>query len=187
VEFQDDQIRVLRVALAPHEKGVMRTHPNDVLVFLTADLQGHVPPAEVQWEPGGTREPEENLANSSFEAILIELLKPPTGQPPTLTMLPMVAAPVYAISRPKVTRLIDNEWVSVSKERFPGAARGDNVSAVPTDTVTVYLSGGDVGGTSTRGAIRARRGEVDVLPANTLHQIANLGFDPIELVVIQAK
>jgi hypothetical protein len=187
VEFQDDSIRVLRVTLGPHEKGVMRTHPNEVLVFLTADLQGHMPPADARWEPGGTHEPEENLANTSFEAILVELLKLPTGQPPALTILPVVSGAYDAMSRPKVTRLIDNEWVSVSKERFPGIARGDSVSALPSDTVTVYLSGGEVGGTSLRGAIRAQRGDVDVLPAHTLHQVANLGFDPIEMIVIHAK
>jgi hypothetical protein len=57
----------------------------------------------------------------------------------------------------------------------------------PTDTVIVYLRSGDVGGTSLRGPSRVRRGEVDVLPPNTLHQFVNLGFDPIEFIVIYTK
>jgi len=187
LEFQDDQIRVLRVAFGPHEKGVMRTHQNGVLVFLTADLQGHMPPSEVQWEPEGTREPRENLANTSFEAILVELLKPPTGQPPTLTILPVARGLSYPLARPTVTPLVDNAMVSVTKERFPGTARNGTLSALPTDTVFVYLSGGAVGGTSMNGPIRVRRGEADVLPAHTLHQVVNLGFDPIELIVIHLK
>ena len=187
VVFQDDQVRVLRLTLGPHESGAVREHPNGVLVFLTADLQGHMPPAEVQWQPAGPRQPEENVTNTSFEAILVEFLQLPAGQSPTLTILSEWSGPLYPVDRPKITSLIDNEWVSVRKERFPGTTRDDNIVVFPADTVFVYLNGGDLAGTSTGGAIRARRGEVDVLPAHTLHRVENLGFDPVELIIIQPK
>jgi quercetin dioxygenase-like cupin family protein len=86
-----------------------------------------------------------------------------------------------------VTRLFENDRVSVSKERFPGTARGDDFHAHPTDTVIVYLSGGEMDGTTGRAPSRARRGQVDVLPAYTLHRFTNLGFDPIEFIVIHPK
>jgi quercetin dioxygenase-like cupin family protein len=186
VEFQDDQVRVLRVTLGPGDTGVRRSRPDAVVVFLTADLQGHIARPEAQWEPAGD-EPEENLAKTSFAAIVVELLAPPSGQPPTLTILPFASGPLYGVSRPTVMPLIDNERVFVSRERFPGGARGDYLHALPTDTVIVYLRSGDVGGTSLRGPSHVRRGEVDVLPPNTLHQFVNLGFDPIEFIVIYTK
>ena len=64
VEFADDQVRVWRVTLGPHEKGAMHSQPDGVLVFLTADLQGKMPGAEAQWEPAGplrTGEPRKHL------------------------------------------------------------------------------------------------------------------------------
>ena len=34
VEFENDQVRVLRIHYGPHEKSVMHAHPNAVAVFL---------------------------------------------------------------------------------------------------------------------------------------------------------
>jgi hypothetical protein len=39
VEFENDQVRVLRITYGPHEKSVMHSHPASVAVFLT-DLNG---------------------------------------------------------------------------------------------------------------------------------------------------
>src|SRR6202030_2766241 len=35
VEFENDQVRVLRITYGPHEKSVMHGHPASVAVFLT--------------------------------------------------------------------------------------------------------------------------------------------------------
>src|ERR1700694_5940112 len=35
VEFENDQVRVLRITYGPHEKSVMHGHPAGVAVFLT--------------------------------------------------------------------------------------------------------------------------------------------------------
>jgi len=35
VEFENDQVRVLRISYGPHEKSVMHEHPDSVAVFLT--------------------------------------------------------------------------------------------------------------------------------------------------------
>src|ERR1035437_1038313 len=39
VEFENAQVRVLRITYGPHEKSVMHSHPASVAVFLT-DLTG---------------------------------------------------------------------------------------------------------------------------------------------------
>ena len=83
VEFENDQVRVLRINYGPGEKSVMHSHPASVAVFLT---DGHVKftlpdgttkdaPAKagsVQWEAGGKHLPE-NVGDKPFELILVEL------------------------------------------------------------------------------------------------------------------
>ena len=47
VEFENDQVRVLRITYGPHEKGVMHSHPVSVAVFLT-DLNGQMTMPSIQ-------------------------------------------------------------------------------------------------------------------------------------------
>ena len=87
VEFENDQVRVLRITYGPHEKGVMHSHPASVAVFLT-DLNGQMTmpdgkkiaaPAKagsVQWE-GSTKHLPENLGDKPFELIQVELKEKP--------------------------------------------------------------------------------------------------------------
>jgi quercetin dioxygenase-like cupin family protein len=83
VEFENDQVRVLRVKYGPHEKSVMHWHPATVAVFLTdGDAQftapdGKVTPAPLKagttmWSAAGKHLPE-NLGDKPFELILVEL------------------------------------------------------------------------------------------------------------------
>jgi len=83
VEFENDQVRVLRITYGPHEKSVMHSHPSSVAVFLTdastkftlADgktLNSDVKAGMVVWEAGGKHLPE-NLGDKPFELILVEL------------------------------------------------------------------------------------------------------------------
>ena len=83
VEFENDQVRVLRITYGPHEKSVMHGHPASVAVFLTdgavkftlADGKTNssdVKAGMVQWEAGGKHLPE-NVGDKPFELILVEL------------------------------------------------------------------------------------------------------------------
>ena len=83
VEFENAQVRVLRITYGPHEKSVMHSHPSSVAVFLTdastkftlADgktLNSDVKAGMVVWEAGGKHLPE-NLGDKPFELILVEL------------------------------------------------------------------------------------------------------------------
>jgi quercetin dioxygenase-like cupin family protein len=88
VEFENEQVRVLRITYAPGEASVMHEHPANVAVFLT-DGQGRftLPDGTTQdapfeagsvvWGDAETHLPE-NVGEAPFELILVEL----KGGPP---------------------------------------------------------------------------------------------------------
>jgi quercetin dioxygenase-like cupin family protein len=89
VEFENDQVRVLRITYGPHEKSAMHSHPASVIVFLndahakftmpggkTKDVV--VKAGTVQWSEPTTHLPE-NLDNKGFEVIQVELKAKPAG------------------------------------------------------------------------------------------------------------
>ncbi len=83
VEFENAQVRVLRITYGPHEKSVMHEHPAGVAVFLT-DNHANFPLAdgktverswkagETRWNPAEKHAPE-NLSDKPLELILVEL------------------------------------------------------------------------------------------------------------------
>jgi len=92
VEFENAQVRVLRIHYGPHEKSVMHAHPAGVGVFLT-DQRGKftfpdgksvvrdAKAGEARWIPGEVHLPE-NLGDKPLELILVELkAKPATPKP----------------------------------------------------------------------------------------------------------
>jgi quercetin dioxygenase-like cupin family protein len=85
VEFENENVRVLRVTYGPHEKSVMHAHPNAVAVFLTdgetkftmADgkVEDHpVKAGTSQWTPAMTHLPE-NAGDKPFSLLVVELKK----------------------------------------------------------------------------------------------------------------
>jgi quercetin dioxygenase-like cupin family protein len=185
VVFEDDQIRVLRVKLAPQAIASAGTHPDQVVIFLTADLEGRMPAAEAHFEPAGS-EPLHNKSGMIVEAVLVQFKAPPD---PDVPFEPEFRSGEYdgAVG---VTSLVDNAIVNVSKIRMMPIVRTNEVHVHPRDVVVVYLTGGQMAGTLPGGSTygrRARRGEVDVLPPFAEHELGNLGNDPIEFVLIQTK
>jgi quercetin dioxygenase-like cupin family protein len=87
VEFENAQVRVLRVKVGPHEKSIMHRHPNAVAVFVP-DVNGkfHFPDGtsqevtskagEARWTPAITHQPE-NMGDQPFEVLLVELKSTP--------------------------------------------------------------------------------------------------------------
>jgi quercetin dioxygenase-like cupin family protein len=83
VEFENSQVRVLRVKYGPNEKSVMHRHPNAIAIFVT-DVNGKFTfpngktqdmtskAGEARWTPAGRHLPE-NTTNQPFEVILVEL------------------------------------------------------------------------------------------------------------------
>ena len=83
VEFENAQVRVLRITYGPHEKSVMHEHPANVAIFLTdGQTRFTLPGGKTQdapakagtteWDGGGKHLPE-NLGDKPFELILVEL------------------------------------------------------------------------------------------------------------------
>jgi quercetin dioxygenase-like cupin family protein len=83
VEFENSQVRVLRIKYGPHEKSVMHWHPNAIAIFVT-DANGKFTfpngktqdmtskAGETRWTPAGRHLPE-NTSDQPFEVILVEL------------------------------------------------------------------------------------------------------------------
>jgi quercetin dioxygenase-like cupin family protein len=89
VEFENDQVRVLRISYGPHEKSVMHSHPAGVAVFLTDGHGKFTMPGgktedapfkagTVQWQTPITHLPE-NLGDKGFELIEVELKAKPAA------------------------------------------------------------------------------------------------------------
>jgi quercetin dioxygenase-like cupin family protein len=83
VEFENDQIRVLRFHLGPKEKSPMHEHPARVFVFLTdAHFKVTLGDGKVDERTGKAGEVRhrpaekhaiENLSNEDYESIIVEL------------------------------------------------------------------------------------------------------------------
>jgi quercetin dioxygenase-like cupin family protein len=83
VEFENDQVRVLRINYGPHEKSVMHEHPDALAVFLKDGKTKFTTPdgktqtvemkaGTTMWTPAGKHLPE-NLGDTPFELVLVEL------------------------------------------------------------------------------------------------------------------
>ena len=83
VEFENSQVRVLRINYGPHEKSVMHWHPNSIAIFVTDVNAKFTFPngksedttakaGETRWTPAGRHLPE-NTSDQPFEVILVEM------------------------------------------------------------------------------------------------------------------
>ena len=83
VEFENDEVRVLRITYGAHEKSVMHYHPGAIAVFLTdGQAKFTFPDGKTQdapfkagttmWTPAGQHLPE-NMGDKPFELILVEM------------------------------------------------------------------------------------------------------------------
>jgi quercetin dioxygenase-like cupin family protein len=107
VEFENRQVRVLRIKYGPHEKSVMHAHPAGVGVHLTdaharftfpggKTEELHVTAGQVRSYPAGDHLPE-NLSDQPLELVLIELKTPAAAKKPAA---PRAAAKKRAGKKP---------------------------------------------------------------------------------------
>jgi quercetin dioxygenase-like cupin family protein len=85
VEFENENVRVLRISYGPGEKSVMHNHPNSVAVYLTdgmtrmttPDGKSQDMPAKAggaTYAPAGSHLPQ-NVGGKPFQVLLVELKK----------------------------------------------------------------------------------------------------------------
>ncbi len=85
VEFENDQVRVLRISVEPGDKTEMHSHPDGVVVFLNdgegkftfpdgKTKENKFKSGQVIWSPAVTHK-SENTGKRSFEVIQIEFKK----------------------------------------------------------------------------------------------------------------
>lgn len=177
-EWENDRLRVSRLTAEPGA-ALRGADADRILVYLTAAADGRMSPAEAVWEPAGSGD-RENRGRASVDAIAIELKDAPAGAGR--------GTPPEALSVSKsaeVRHLVDNPRVLVTGHRYAPGTVVDPLHFHADDVLVVYLRGGHIwpaaGGW---GATRVRRGDVDVIPANTFHSLANAGSDPLEFLVI---
>jgi quercetin dioxygenase-like cupin family protein len=86
VEFENDQVRILRVKRAAHSKVPMHSHPDSVLMMITSNdqkittpdgkvVEAHLKAGEVVFRNAVTHM-EESISDQPLEVVLVELKKP---------------------------------------------------------------------------------------------------------------
>jgi hypothetical protein len=196
--WETDRVRVRRVTV-PAGSRVNADRRDSVVIVLTANLDGRMPPAEAIWQPAGPRVLD-NRGVAPFEAIVIEL----KDAPATTGAAPPEAArsSEYADAWP----MIDNTRVLVTKLRYEPSTFVDELHLHPNDTVVVYLNAGysvewrEAPSTGYSWPApdwfapgwyadpqRVVRADVDVVPANTMHSFGNAGGDPLEFLAVVLK
>ena len=86
VEFENANVRVLRVKVGAGEKSVMHRHPNAVAIFQTSGRvkftfpngkteERDIVAGTTLWTPAITHQPE-NIGSDGFEVVLVELKTP---------------------------------------------------------------------------------------------------------------
>jgi quercetin dioxygenase-like cupin family protein len=86
VDSENAEVRILKIHYGPHEKSVMHSHPDAVVIYITdGDTRMHLPDGKTQdskgkagealFTPAGTHLPE-NISDKDFYAILVELKTP---------------------------------------------------------------------------------------------------------------
>ncbi len=91
VVSENDQVRILKVHYGPHEKSVMHSHPNSVVVYLTdGNVKFNLPGGKSETAIGKSGESRygdavthnpENMSDKPMDAIVIEL-KPKAAAKP---------------------------------------------------------------------------------------------------------
>jgi quercetin dioxygenase-like cupin family protein len=190
--WENDGMVVHRVSLEPGARFVSDSPGGSVIAFLTTDLDGRMPQAEVAWrDPGPTTM--ENRGAGRFEALIVDLkggaTPPRRATPPEVVRAyGMVASRAFDGAYDQTVRaqnLIVNDRVSVTKERYGLSGSVDPLHFHPQDAVVIYLRGGYVWPAAPfYGPDRVRRGDVRVVPGNAFHLNGNAGSDPVEFLLI---
>jgi beta-alanine degradation protein BauB len=190
VEFENEQVRIVRYRIAPGDKTANHSHPNNVNILLTdvnakfTTLDGkttevHGKAGAVAWR-GATTHVVENTGDKPIEGITVEPKQPSSALP--------AGAVDEAIADPKHVKVeFENDQVRVLRYHFePGEkstmhGHPDNVQVFLTDTKANVTTGDSKTAPATGKAGEARWRQA------TQHMVENTGDKAIEGIVVELK
>ena len=190
-EFENEAVRIVRIAYGPGEESVMHYHPDSVAVFVTDHLVQMTMPdgstneipadaGDALFIPGGQHLPK-NISDSAWELVLVELKQrdSATGEPggPNATV---VDADHY-------TTEFENEAVRIVRIAYgPGE---ESVMHYHPDSVAVFVTDHLVQMTMPDGStneIPADAGDALFIPGGQ-HLPKNISNSAWELVLVELK
>jgi quercetin dioxygenase-like cupin family protein len=193
VEFEDNQVRVLRITFPPGEKSVTHSHPNAVAVFLTDSSlkqnvsagnapQGSRKSGDVVWTEPFTHTPE-NIGTKPIEVVLIEF-----KQKPAVTMAAAKEGEDTSTRLdPKHYKVeMENDRARVVRVRY-GAGEKSVMHSHPR-LIAIDLSGGNFVFRMADGTTRevpGKAGDVNVMPGES-HLPENRDA-PSEVILVEPK
>jgi TonB family protein len=144
VEFENANVRVLRVKIGPGEKSIMHQHPDAVAVFQSNGRgkftfpdgkteERDIVAGQAIWTPAITHLPE-NIGSAEFEVILIELKHEAKANAPTPTRPPADSA----VARGGV---LNGKAISKPEPVYPPVAKAARASGQVTVQILVDESG----------------------------------------------
>ena len=190
VEFENDQVRVVRYRLAPGQHSARHSHPDSVIVVLTGGsienttddgktISSQPKAGDAFWRPALTHVTR-NVGNGPIEGILVEPKHPHSARPAG-------SADETALTDARAKVLFENEQVRVLRYFFnPGEKDGmhghpDNVQILLTDAkATVTTPDGKTSQSE------GKAGQVNWRPA-IVHSVQNTGDKPLEGVLVEMK
>jgi hypothetical protein len=192
IVWENDRMQVRRVFLGPGDELESDSTGGSIIVFLTADFDGRVPSAEAAWrDPGPVTM--SNHGRTRLEALVVDLkggatpsshVTPPEVVRASGMMGPGIVNEAYN-PRVRAEKLIANDRISVTKERYDSPWSVDPLHVHPQDAVVIYLRGGSVWASDPfAGPELVRRGDVRVVPGMTFHVTGNAGSDPLEFLLL---
>ena len=193
VEFENDQVRVLRVNYGPQEKSVMHRHPAGLAIFVTgahskftfadgkAEERRHKA-GEVMWTPAGSHLPE-SLSDQPFEVILVEL----KGGEAAAKSAPAAADDAVKVDAKHHKVAFENAQVRVLRGNI--GPRGKTLMHGHPANVVIFLTDGHVKSTLSDGKAeesRVKAGQV-AWREQVKHDSENLSDQPLEVIVVELK
>jgi len=190
-EFENDAVRIVRIAYGAGEESVMHYHPDSVAVFVTdqlvqmtmADGSTEEFPAkagDAMFTPGGQHLPK-NESDAPLELVLVEL------KPREATSAEPGGAHATDVDSDHYTAEFENESVCIVRIAY--GAGEESVMHYHPDSVAVFLTDHLVEMTMPDGSteeISAKAGDAIFIPGGQ-HLPKNISDSPWELVLIEIK
>lgn len=193
VEFENAQVRVLRINYGPKEKSVMHQHPAGVAIFVTdahskftlsdgKTEERHSKAGEVMWTPAGSHLPE-SLSDKPFQVILVELKG---GKAAAKSASAAAEDAVKAAAKHHKVEF-ENAEVRVLRGNI-GPHEKTQMHGHPANVV-IFLTDGHLKSTLPDGKTeeaQAKAGQI-VWREPVKHESENLSDQPFEAIVVELK